>query len=134
MADPVTTDAATTPLYPSTLPLGAIKQLIRIVESGAITTEKALFAKSLWLLIGYCECAVLGDPDNIAMMAAVPVVESDPTAVLKFVVHQQDVKSGAVTPQVAFTGLATIPFELLLQWALPYLIKLLESELGIKVA
>ena len=121
-------------LYPSALPLDAIKQLIRIVESGTVVTEKSLFAKSLWLLIGYCECAILGDPDNTVLMAATPLVEADPTAILKLVVQQQDIKSGAVAPQSAFTGLATIPFELLLQWALPYLIKLLQSELGIKIA
>lgn len=118
-------------LYPDQLPLDDAREIIRIIKGGNALAERALLAKSFWVLQGYTQGALLGDPDNLRVFAAAPPTEftEDPVAVLERIVAQEEARrNGVMVPQAL-----PAPLALLLQWAVQKLIELLMSELGIEI-
>lgn len=49
--------------YPTTLPLADIQEIIRIIQTGSMVPEKAHLAKHLWIVQGYGQYSLFGDPD-----------------------------------------------------------------------
>lgn len=62
--------------YPSELPLQHIKNVIKIVASGEIASEKATFAHSLWVIQGFAQNMVLGDP-QVVLLSYTPTLTDD---------------------------------------------------------
>lgn len=48
--------------YPTEFPVDEIRHCIDLVRNGDILTEKAEFAKDVWVAQGYLQYAVLGEP------------------------------------------------------------------------
>lgn len=112
--------------YPAELPLEAIKEVVRIVQGGTVAQEKAAFGKNVWIVQGYAQSRVLGDPDQLTLMASPQVGEDALVGILNQIVAHAE---SAPTPQAIDPALLTVPLELLLQWAVKQLLKLLEQEL-----
>jgi hypothetical protein len=58
--------------YPDELPLVEIKAIISMVKNGEIANNKATFAHSLWIIQGYAQSRVLGDPNMNLTIQATP--------------------------------------------------------------
>jgi len=51
--------------YPDSLPLDSIKEIVRIIQAGNTVPEKAALAKHLWVVQGYAQKMLVGDPDSV---------------------------------------------------------------------
>jgi hypothetical protein len=50
--------------YPLDPPIDCVREILRIVRSGASISQRAALAKHAWVLQGYLFRVVLGDPDE----------------------------------------------------------------------
>lgn len=109
--------------YPADLPISECLEIVSILRSGGIAAKKAKFAYDVWVLQGFAQKTILGDPT--ATLAAPPApdvgIVLTPSAVpANFNVADELEKlcagAGDIQAQMA------VPWKQILQWAL--------SELG----
>jgi hypothetical protein len=106
-------------LYPADLPLDKVMEVVGIVKSGDIAKKRALIGYDLWLLQGYAQRSVLGDPDDpngaISLSAVAKPENFDAVAEL------EKIGSGAVQAQGA------VPWQAILMWALQELVQVVAA-------
>ncbi len=114
--------------YPRDFPLSTGLEVISLIKSGQLKANRAKLAHSLWVLQGFAQLNIIGDPnvDVIPSSAeAAPVVTSDvfifsakddPLDVLQRVCDSQSPEN--VSKQI------DIPWAQLLQWAISELLKM----------
>lgn len=125
---------ADTILYPDFLPLDDAKEVIRIFKGGTAILERSALTKHVWVIQGFVQGKLLGDPDNLKLFsvqsASFATTAVDPIDILEDMVAQEEARrSGMPTAQAL-----PAPFVLLLQWAINKLVELLIAELGINIS
>lgn len=112
--------------YPSTFPVNEGLEIVSILRSGNIVAKKAKLGYNIWLLQGYAQLSLLGDPNDVTPMAVGKTeMHAEVPANFDAVNELEKVckahQSGAMQAQIA------VPWQAILQWAftqiLPLLIK-----------
>ncbi len=110
-------------LYPANFPVSEGFEVVAIVKAGEIVAKKDKFAYNLWLLQGFAQKTVFGEPGapvtDIAWSSAVKPENFDAVNELEKICQAQ--KAGAVTSQ------SLIPWQLILKWALEELVKMVAT-------
>lgn len=109
--------------YPEEFPLEEVKNIVNLLRNGAVRDNVATFAHDVWVTQGYGQRVLLGspDPDFSLSTQSVPS-ESDVVEALEKAAAQAE--AGGPSAQ------ASIPWELIVRWALEELTKLLTDRLG----
>lgn len=105
--------------YPQDLPIAQGLEIVSIIRNGELAAKKAVFAYNVWLLQGFAQKTLLGDPGTPASTPPGGGVVLTPSAVpANFDAVGEleklclDAQSGAVTAQ------ASVPWKQILLWAL----------------
>jgi len=102
--------------YPETLPLFEIKTILDIVKSGSFTGKVPQLMQSIWLVQGYGQRQIFGNPTNSLLLSSAAL---DPVSVLEQLVAQS--AAGDIPAQVS------IPWNIILPWLLKLAIQALEA-------
>lgn len=101
--------------YPSQFPIAEGLALVNTIKSGTVKEKKAEFAHSLWVVQGFVQKTVLGDP--VAALSAAPKLsEAEIVDVIEKLSTPTD-----VAIQVA------IPWKEILMWAMAELVKVIND-------
>ncbi len=116
--------------YPLNFPLSQAMEVVAIARQGKVKEKAAVFAHNLWVLQGFAQKTFVGDPDAPASGLSetggvlVPDISlfavEDPVAALEKVIEQH--QSDAVVAQ------ASLPWGLILKWALNELVKVVTAD------
>lgn len=111
------------PAYPSDFPVTQGLEIVSLLRSGQISSKVDILAYDTWLLQGYAQRAFFGDPNQPSIQSAAdvdlaPFAAQNPVDVLERVCKMHD---GDLTAQFA------VPWQLILQWALGEIIKLIAT-------
>jgi len=115
--------------YPGSFPFDSLKSVITILKGDDVIAHKAELAKHIWLIQGYAQSQLLGDPSGLSVIGALAAEPpGDPLlTVLENVAAAHEASYSAELPTKSSLPL---PLEFLLQWALKELLSLLAEELG----
>ncbi len=115
--------------YPNDLPVTEGLELVSIIRNNEIVAKKAKFAYNVWLLQGFVQKSIIGDPNSLTDISggggvvltpsAVPANFDPMTALEKACVAAQN-----GTPQAQFS----VPWKEILMWALTELSSILTKE------
>ena len=72
--------------YPSDLPLVEIKNIVTIAKSGDVWAQKQLLLHDAWVVQGYAQKMVVGEPTGARLQAA----DQDPLVVLQKLVDDTE--------------------------------------------
>lgn len=116
--------------YPKDFPLSTALEIISTVKSGQIKANRAKIAHDLWLLQGYAQLTIIGDPDVDVLASTLPPedtknvsdififsAQADPIDVL------QRVCDDSQSPD-NISAQSDIPWAELFKWAVGELIKI----------
>lgn len=93
-------------MYPSSLPLSEIQSVVSIIRTGEVVSRKAALAHDLWILQGYAQSKIIGNPEtNISAQSA-----DDAFFILEKLADEQPVAQ------------ASIDWTVILQWAIQMLL------------
>lgn len=111
--------------YPQSIPLNEIKIVIDLVRNGQVKSNLSAFAKNLWVVQGFAQKMLIGDGTGAAapdFSLTAQAAHFDAVSELeKFVAKAEN---GEAAAQIS------IPWDLIIQWALKYLMDLLQEKLG----
>ena len=96
--------------YPSSLPLGEIQNIVSIVKSGDVLARRSTLALDLWVLQGYAQRLIIGNPapeNNITAQSA-----DSAFFVLEKIANEEPVAQ------------ASIDWTIILQWAIQMLLNI----------
>ena len=125
--------------YPNYFPYDSVKEVIRMVTAKTMLTEKAAFGKHVWVVQGYAQSTLFGDPDanpklDSGVIGGMTVSPQDDMVVgiLNSLLESNrpnqvnaQAESGATVKLSAPAAMST-----LLQWAVTKLLELVEQELA----
>jgi hypothetical protein len=107
-------------MYPVVVPVTEIQLIIEIVRSGQISERSSELAHALWVVLGYAQGIIFGNPNITASMAVdIPTDEEVLSMLEKYVAED------TVSAQMA------IPWQIIVKWAIDYLVKVIEDRLSI---
>lgn len=104
--------------YPTDLPLAEIKNIVAIVRAGEIAAKKADFAHDVWIVQGYAQSRILGDPSISLISSQASKDCEDPVALLEKIVAS----SNTVSAQGLKDVLSNVDWATILQWAVKILL------------
>lgn len=109
--------------YPESFPLEETKDVINAVRSGTVKENLPSFAHDLWVVQGFAQKSLIGDsgPDFSLTSQAAPA-DFDAVEELDKLVKQ--VESDTPAAQLS------VPWQLILSWALKQLLDLLNDQMG----
>lgn len=113
--------------YPQNLPLQEFKSVIDLVRNGQVKNNVAVFAKNVWVVQGFSQKMLLGDGSGSAVTPDFSLTSQSATSfdaigeLEKFVAK---VENGEAAAQIS------LPWDLVLQWAINYLLELLQEKFG----
>ena len=110
--------------YPDQLPLDEIKSVINIVKSGTVKENLPTLFHDAWVIQGYAQRMLVGDPDNFSLASSEHLVaanqEKDPEAGFR--------QLQLLAEQDGTSAQAAIDWKEILEWLVTVLIKkLLEN-------
>ena len=126
--------------YPDSFPYTSVSEVVRIVKSGDLASEKAAFGKHIWVVQGYAQSMLLGDPDKAKAGLDFNVigVKGEQKDIVIDLLDSLLKQHDQVGPQALETetdqGLvkcsAGVPMAAILKWSVGQLLTLLEQELA----
>lgn len=112
--------------YPTETPIAEITNIVSVLRSG--NKDLAALAKDIWIVQGYAQSKVFGDPDSLKVMQVQTIAQNISNAasieLLESVIKAD--KSGK--SEVIVKEDLSVPVALLLKWAIEELLKLIEAE------
>lgn len=102
--------------YPDDFPLDNIREIVNIVRSGDIKSQSSVLAYNVWVVQGYGQKMLIGNPDEPISLARVQKVpDADALTILEKVLSDEP------APQ------ASLPWDFLLSYLFDLLKELLEN-------
>lgn len=95
--------------YPKDVPVSEIGEIVDIFRKGKVVKDKASFAHKAWVVQGYIQLKVFGDPSDLSGIKSVGAVHQDDDE--QFLVMLESTTSTDLQPKGGF-----IPWGLLLKW------------------
>lgn len=113
--------------YPKDLPVAQGLEIVSIVRDGELLAKKAIFAYNLWVLQGFVQRTLFGDPTAPSNSNEGGVVLT-PSAVPADFNAVNELEKLFVNAQSGIAPQATIPWLQILQWAIAELAAILAAE------
>ena len=122
--------------YPVEVPVESVRQIVRIVSGGQLHAERSSFAKHAWIVQGFLQRQLLGDPAFPTPALAGPERSFDDAGMCRLLEASAGVATAGpfamsavgATPVVA-TPIAAfpIPVQLLVRWLIEKLLERLDA-------
>jgi len=117
--------------YPSELPIAEIKNVITIIKSGEATQKTAELAHDVWVIQGYAQSRIIGDPNfslsQVTPLSATAETEEDLGVAL---LEKSVTQSETIEAQNLNSVLSTIDWVTIMQWSIRVLInRLMKSNI-----
>lgn len=109
--------------YPGSFPLDEIKSVIENVRNGTVRENIEAFAHDVWVLQGFAQKSIIGEEPNFSLAAQSAPEGFEPVKELEQLVAQAESDGETVAAQ------ASVPWQLILQWAINYLLEIIEGRL-----
>jgi hypothetical protein len=104
-------------MYPESLPLDEIKNVVNLVRNGQVKEKVKEFAHDVWIVQGYAQGMIIGNPDvDFSLMSQ---SAGDAVDALEKLAASED----TMEAQMA------IPWQMILSWAVTKLLELVEEKL-----
>jgi hypothetical protein len=104
--------------YPVDLPAVEGLEIVSILRNGEVVSKKAKFAYNVWVLQGYAQKTLIGDPSSAAVVGVVLTPSAVPTD-FDVAAELEKLCAGTIVAE------SVVPWQQILQWALTELIKLI---------
>ena len=110
--------------YPSSFPIGEIKNVIDIVRNGQIKDKVKEFAHDVWVIQGYSQSALLGSPATEFALISAPE-NFDALVELEKIAAAYDASATSAAPQSAISDAV---WKFIAKWAMEQLLAILEKQ------
>ena len=122
--------------YPDQFPYQSVVEVVRIIKGNTLATEKSAFGKHVWVLQGFAQSKILGDPDSGSLIGEKVIKSQDAVVdMLSEILQSHEAQLQKLGPQSAsetpsIKSTSGVPIATILKWAVTQLLTLIEQELA----